>query len=141
QFLMHRRPPMPICITTLRALVASGATAEMVLAFIETQQASEAIAIAERRRKERERKRKQRCPDISAGHSGTLVGHRGTSRDNSQPIASPAPPPTTSRPILTVVATTNEKVASEKECPHTPIETTSPDLPFEDLPREGRRNT
>ena len=48
---------MPISIATLKALVAAGATAEMILAAVEAQQAEEIDRVEERRRNDRERKR------------------------------------------------------------------------------------
>jgi DnaT-like ssDNA binding protein len=48
---------MPISIAALEALVAAGATAEMVVAVVNAQQAEEITRIEERRRKDRERKR------------------------------------------------------------------------------------
>ena len=58
---------MPISIAALRALISAGATAEMVVAAVEAQQADEFARIEERRRKDRERKRH---PKGSSGKRG-----------------------------------------------------------------------
>jgi hypothetical protein len=77
---------MAISIDALRALAASGASADMIVDMIAADMEVEKRRVAERRQKATERKRRSR---LSRGHGVTerdIAGHRVTSRDTDQSV-------------------------------------------------------
>jgi hypothetical protein len=67
---------MSLSAEAIDALVASGATAEMLAAVVKAQMAADAAALAERRSRATEKKRRQRVSRSVPGTEGT-TGDRG----------------------------------------------------------------
>src|ERR1700676_3952586 len=74
----------------MRALVAAGATAEMLISAIEAEQASEEVRTIERRAKVADRKRRSRA--MSRGQCVTERDNRGLGVTEAVPLSPPSSP-------------------------------------------------
>jgi hypothetical protein len=108
---------MPISIAGLRALVATGATAEMLVAYVEAQQAEEIERIEERRRKDRERKRnskessgKRRAPRKDVENAESKLALAASDYPRAQQLVSEA-----------AASPVNEAIAAEQKEKSSPV--------------------
>lgn len=91
---------MSLNAATIDALVASGATAEILAAYVKAELAVMEAAQAEQRRRATEKKRRQRAVSPSVpGTSGDIEGQAGTEGDN--PLSLPSSPQTPQLPTHT----------------------------------------
>jgi hypothetical protein len=113
---------MPIGIAAFRALVAAGATPEMLVAFIEAQQAEEIERIEERRRKDRERKRKSKessgkrgAPRKDVENAESKLGLAANDYPRAEELASEAAAPPVSEAIAAEQKEKSSPVPPPKE--------------------------
>lgn len=128
-----------ISIKALKALAASGATADMIIAVVE----ADLSVYEERRRIDADRKRKERASKDVPGRpvqARTSKDVLGRPRTEPQPLeAAPAVQPTSSDEIELVLPTEAATEPAKKKGPHTPKEKTLTPSQRSSRPRAGTR--
>jgi hypothetical protein len=103
---------MSLSAEAIDALVASGATAEMLAAVVKAQMAADAAALAERRSRATEKKRRQRVSRSVPGTEGDNGGQRGTPPEKK---VSPTPPSKT-QTLITPLSPPTADGSPQPEC-------------------------